>query len=96
MTRKSRAVYDKLDRPPEPEELHYASLRVGAEPGAHHLILDSPADTIELIHRARNREGFASGALLAAEWLAAPGPEGPRQGVFTMDDVLEGVLGKAE
>jgi 4-hydroxy-tetrahydrodipicolinate reductase len=97
MTRKTKAVYDKLDRPPLPEELHFASLRVGAAPGTHNLTLDSPADTIEITHTARNREGFASGAILAAEWLVGcPGPGKPtgeiRRGVFTMDDALAGVL----
>jgi 4-hydroxy-tetrahydrodipicolinate reductase len=84
MTRKTAAVYDKLARPPEADELHIASLRVGSVPGVHSLIFDSPADTIEITHTARNREGLASGAIAAAEWLAAA----PRAGVFTMEDVL--------
>jgi 4-hydroxy-tetrahydrodipicolinate reductase len=90
-SRKKKAVWDRLNRPPGEDELHFASLRAGSLPGTHTLIFDSPADTIELVHRARNREGFALGALQAAEWLAAP-PEG-RRGVFTMDDVLEEILG---
>jgi 4-hydroxy-tetrahydrodipicolinate reductase len=88
MKRKNRAVYDKLDRPPAPEELHYASLRVGAVPGVHRLFFDSPADTIEITHTARSREGFAAGALVAAEWLGAQ----KRSGVFTMDQVLTDIL----
>ena len=39
-------------------------------------------DTIEIKHTAHNREGFALGAVIAAEWLAG------KQGVFTMKDVL--------
>jgi 4-hydroxy-tetrahydrodipicolinate reductase len=95
MSRKSTAVYETLNRPPEPEELHYASLRLGAVPGVHSLIFDSPADSIEIIHSARNREGLAMGALRAARWLARDGEEGqePRRGVFTMDDVLADILG---
>ncbi len=97
MTRKSVAVYDTLDRPPRPEELHYPSLRVGAVPGTHTLIFDSSADSIEITHTARSREGFARGAVRAAEWLVrCPGPGqaagGPRSGVFTMDDVLAELL----
>jgi 4-hydroxy-tetrahydrodipicolinate reductase len=88
MKRKTRAVYDKLDRPPAPEELHYSSLRVGAVPGIHSLCFDSPADTIEITHTARSREGFAAGALIAAEWLGAQ----KRSGVFTMDHVLADIL----
>jgi 4-hydroxy-tetrahydrodipicolinate reductase len=73
---------------------------VGSQPGVHTLIFDSPADTIEITHSARNREGFAAGAVRAAEWLARrSGPGGDagerRRGVFTMDDVLTDVL-KAE
>jgi 4-hydroxy-tetrahydrodipicolinate reductase len=94
MSRKKKPVWEMLNRPPSAEELHFGSLRVGSLPGIHSLIFDSPADTIEITHTARNREGFASGALLAAEWLAAREPGGKaRRGVFTMDDVLAGILG---
>ena len=61
-----------------------ASTRAGMIPGTHTVGFDGPSDTIELTHRARDRRGFASGALLAARWL--PG----RQGWFTMADVLRG------
>jgi 4-hydroxy-tetrahydrodipicolinate reductase len=74
MGRKTTAVYEMLNRPPRPEELHYASLRLGAAPGVHTLIFDSPADSIEIIHSTRNREGLARGALLAARWLVRAGP----------------------
>jgi 4-hydroxy-tetrahydrodipicolinate reductase len=98
MGRKTTAVYEALDRPPRPEELHYASLRLGAVPGVHSLILDSPADSIEITHSARNREGLANGALRAARWLLrcpGPGQEAgkPRQGIFTIDDALAEILG---
>jgi 4-hydroxy-tetrahydrodipicolinate reductase len=94
MTRKKRAVWETLNRPPAAEELHYPSLRLGAAPGQHSLFFDSPADTIEITHTARGREGFASGAILGAEWLIAPAETGePRRGVFTMDDVLENIIG---
>ena len=88
MTRKKKAVYEKLERPPEADELHYASLRVGSVPGIHSLVFDSAADTIEITHTARNREGLAAGAILAAEWLAAK----KRIGVFTVDDALADLL----
>jgi 4-hydroxy-tetrahydrodipicolinate reductase len=98
MGRKTTAVYETLNRPPKPEELHYASLRLGATPGVHTLILDSPADSIEIIHSARNREGLANGALRAACWLVrcpGPGQEAgePRRGVFTIEDVLADSIG---
>jgi 4-hydroxy-tetrahydrodipicolinate reductase len=96
MKRKNKAAYETLNRPPEANELHFSSLRVGAAPGVHSLIFDSPADTIEITHTARSREGFAAGAILAAQWLVnCPGPGQPagktRQGIFTMDDVLNGL-----
>ncbi|MDR2807712.1 MAG: 4-hydroxy-tetrahydrodipicolinate reductase [Spirochaetaceae bacterium] len=84
MPRKTSVVWDKLDRPPEPHELHFASLRAGAVPGTHGIIVDSQSDTIEIRHTARNREGFAAGAFLAAQWLVAE----KRSGVFTMEDFL--------
>jgi 4-hydroxy-tetrahydrodipicolinate reductase len=96
MKRKKKAVFETLDRPPATDEFHYPSLRVGSVPGIHTLIFDSPADTIEITHTARSREGFALGAVRAAEWLVScPGPGQPagarRRGIFTMDDVLAGL-----
>lgn len=88
MTRKKKAVYTMLEKKPEADELHYASLRVGSVPGTHSLIFDSAADTIEITHTVRSREGFVAGTVLAAEWLAAK----KRAGVFTVDDVLADIL----
>ena len=59
-----------------------SSARAGMIPGTHTVGFDSASDTIELIHRARDRRGFASGALLAAKWIHG------RAGWFTMQDVL--------
>ncbi|MDR0598088.1 MAG: 4-hydroxy-tetrahydrodipicolinate reductase [Treponema sp.] len=97
MTRKKKAVYETLsDRPPAAEELHFPSLRLGSMPGLHAVAFDSPADTIEITHTARSRDGLALGAIRAAEWLvnAAPGkPAGAaRKGVFTIDNVMEDIL----
>jgi 4-hydroxy-tetrahydrodipicolinate reductase len=61
-----------------------SSTRAGAIPGTHTVGFDGASDTIELTHSARDRRGFAAGALLAARWL-----EG-RRGWFTMQDVLRG------
>jgi 4-hydroxy-tetrahydrodipicolinate reductase len=58
------------------------SNRAGAHPGTHEIGFDSAADTITLRHSARSREGFARGALKAAQWL--PG----HRGVFKFEDVL--------
>ena len=61
-----------------------SSTRAGAIPGIHTVGFDGVSDTIELTHTARDRRGFAAGALLAARWI-----EG-RRGWFTMQDVLRG------
>jgi 4-hydroxy-tetrahydrodipicolinate reductase len=64
-----------------------ASTRAGMIPGTHTIGFDGPSDTIELTHRARDRRGFASGALLAARWLRG------RSGWYTMADVLRDQVG---
>ena len=51
-------------------------------PGTHEVTYDSPVDTIRLIHEAKSRDGFALGALLAAEFIVG------RRGVFGMNDLL--------
>jgi 4-hydroxy-tetrahydrodipicolinate reductase len=89
--RKDKAVWETLDRRPEPNELHFPSLRVGSVPGTHSLIFDSPADSIEITHTARSREGFASGAVRAASWLVNGG-SGIRKGFFSIDDMLKEII----
>ena len=59
-----------------------SSSRAGLVPGTHTIGFDGPSDTIELIHTARDRRGFASGALLAAKWIKG------RTGWYSMQDVL--------
>ncbi len=58
------------------------SNRAGAHPGTHEIGFDSAADTITLRHTARSREGFARGALKAAQWI--PG----KKGVFEFKEIL--------
>jgi 4-hydroxy-tetrahydrodipicolinate reductase len=86
--RKKKAVWETMNRKPEADELHFPSLRMGSVPGRHSLFFDSPADTIEITHTARNREGFASGALRAAQWLTG------RQGIYTIDEMLKNIFGE--
>jgi 4-hydroxy-tetrahydrodipicolinate reductase len=59
------------------------SSRAGAEFGLHTLFFDSPDDVVEISHRARGREGFARGAVLAAELVRG------RKGLFRFDQLLE-------
>lgn len=58
------------------------SIREGTVPGTHIVTWDSSIDTISLKHEAKNRKGFALGAVVAAEFIST------RKGVFTMADVL--------
>lgn len=53
----------------KPEQLIIASYREGEVPGTHSVIYDSDVDRIEFKHVAHGRQGFALGAVLAAEWL---------------------------
>jgi len=85
LDRKNKIVWETMNRRPEADELHYPSLRLGNIPGTHSLFFDSPADTIEITHTARSREGFASGAVRAAQWLTSQ----KRQGIFTIDDMMK-------
>jgi 4-hydroxy-tetrahydrodipicolinate reductase len=59
-----------------------SSTRAGTIPGTHTVGFDAASDTIQLTHAARDRRGFALGALLAAKWIQG------RQGWYTMQDVL--------
>ena len=52
-----------------PEELSIQSFRTENVPGTHKVKYESDVDSIEIIHTAKNRRGFATGTLLAAEWL---------------------------
>jgi 4-hydroxy-tetrahydrodipicolinate reductase len=61
-----------------------SSTRAGTIPGVHTVGFDGPSDTIELTHTARDRRGFAVGALVAAKWIHG------RAGWYTMADVLRG------
>jgi 4-hydroxy-tetrahydrodipicolinate reductase len=63
------------------------SVRAGATPGTHLLGYDGAYERVTLVHEARSRDGFAAGALAAAEWL--PG----RPGVHTVEDMLFGEAG---
>jgi 4-hydroxy-tetrahydrodipicolinate reductase len=63
-------------------EIDTGSNRAGAHPGTHEIGFDSAADTITLRHAARSREGFARGALKAAQWIVG------KKGVFEFSDVL--------
>ena len=68
---------------PSPNQIHIETKRIGTIPGTHTVTHNSAVDAIEIKHTAHNREGFALGAVIAAEWIVG------KHGIFTMKDVLE-------
>lgn len=72
-----------------PESVSVASTRAGHIPGTHRVGFDASADQIILSHAARSREGFASGALCAARWIAAG-----RRGVYEFSQVMDEIFEK--
>jgi 4-hydroxy-tetrahydrodipicolinate reductase len=65
-----------------PDDLRIASKRIDQVPGTHVVNWDSAVDSIEIRHTAHSREGFAAGALAAAEWLIG------KKGCFEMKDMV--------
>ena len=63
-----------------------SSTRAGSIPGTHRVGFDASADQILLEHAARSREGFAAGALLAAEWIRG------KRGFYEFTDVMDEIL----
>jgi 4-hydroxy-tetrahydrodipicolinate reductase len=68
------------------KDFSVAATRAGNVPGTHTIGFDGLADTVELIHTARSREGFASGAILAAEWIVG------KKGFYEFTDVMDEIL----
>jgi 4-hydroxy-tetrahydrodipicolinate reductase len=77
--RKEKWVHDDEENP---EELGIKSYRTDNVPGTHIVKYESEEDTIEIIHTAKSRRGFALGALMAAEWING------KKGFFDMKDLL--------
>ncbi len=71
-----------LNENPTATEIEITSKRIDPAPGTHIVTYSSPIDDIEIKHTAHSREGFAAGAVVAAEFLAG------KRGIFSMKDVL--------
>jgi 4-hydroxy-tetrahydrodipicolinate reductase len=71
-----------LDENASDSEIYIDAQRIENVPGTHSVIYDSLVDAIEITHTAHSREGFAYGAVIAAEWIFG------KKGVFTIKDVL--------
>ncbi|MGQ2981968.1 4-hydroxy-tetrahydrodipicolinate reductase [Flavobacterium sp.] len=67
---------------PKEDEIFVDAKRIEGVPGTHTVAYDSEVDSIEIKHTAHSREGFALGAVVAAEWLLG------KNGVYSMKDVL--------
>lgn len=67
---------------PKSAELEITAKRIENVPGTHEVSYRSKIDSIEIKHTAHSREGFALGAVIAAEWIHG------KKGIFTMNDVL--------
>lgn len=67
---------------PKPKEIGILAKRIENVPGTHEINYESEVDSISIKHTAHSREGFALGAVIAAEWIH------DKTGVYTMKDVL--------
>ena len=72
----------ETDTPAPQDQLPIRAIRQGEIPGIHTVRYTSPVDTLAIRHEAFSREGFALGAVIAAEWIVG------RRGIFSMRDVL--------
>jgi 4-hydroxy-tetrahydrodipicolinate reductase len=70
----------------DPGALHVTSARIGRVFGRHTVTIESEVDEITLEHNAKSRDGFALGAVKAAEWLDG------RSGFFSLEDAIESWL----
>jgi 4-hydroxy-tetrahydrodipicolinate reductase len=86
-----KTAYNKWihsEKAPEENELPIYAQRIDDVKGTHHVCYTSEIDTIEISHIAHTREGFALGAVVAAEWLTKQ----DKHGVFTMKNVLSQLM----
>lgn len=67
---------------PESNEIHIEAKRIDKVPGTHEITYNSEIDAISIKHTAHSRQGFAQGAVIAAEWIK------DKKGIFSMKDVL--------
>ena len=93
----SKIIMDEVDSKTEiltetskvrilPEQLHATSTRGGEIAGTHTVYIDSIADTIELTHRAKNRLGFALGAIEAAKWIYE------KKGFYEFSEIMDNIF----
>ena len=71
------------DKEPTGDQLEITAFRRDEVPGIHTIIYESDVDTISMTHDAKSREGFALGAVVAAEFING------KKGFYTMDDLMK-------
>jgi 4-hydroxy-tetrahydrodipicolinate reductase len=86
----AQGIIENLDRvsswtmdDPKDDQIKITAIREDEIPGIHTITYDSDFDTIQIKHTAKGREGFATGAVMAAEFLVG------KKGFFTMEDLLQ-------
>jgi 4-hydroxy-tetrahydrodipicolinate reductase len=79
---KNKILLDNAEKPVAENSLQITSSRVGKVVGIHEVSFDGVSDNITLTHSGKNRDGYASGSVAAADWLQG------KQGVFTAKDWL--------
>ena len=77
-----RKKHWELDKKSDKDCIPIYSIREGEVPGTHNIKYDSPIDSIEIVHTAKNRKGLALGAILAAEFIQN------KTGYFSMSDIM--------
>jgi len=85
---KNQLLFAPPDGAMDPQALHVTSTRAGRIPGTHEIGFEGIYDSIQLRHTAHSREGFAYGAIRAAEWIS------DKKGIFTMQDFMDHLIKK--
>ncbi len=88
ITRKKKQVSGDVSGPVPKEDLHFSASRGGYQFGEHSVMFDGPDDMITLTHHAKNRDGFANGAIDCALWLERKNHDG----YYTINNYLKEVL----
>ncbi|MDX2129260.1 MAG: 4-hydroxy-tetrahydrodipicolinate reductase [Chloroherpetonaceae bacterium] len=93
MPRKKQIITDaNLLEIGNPSQLLISSMRLGKVFGIHRFHADSEFDSIEISHQAKNRIGFAQGAIEVAKWMSRE--QGGKKGFYTIDDYIDDILNK--
>ncbi len=80
---KKKLETGRLDRKIETDELHFASIRGGRNPGMHQVVFDSEADSIILSDQNHSRRGYAEGSVMTAEFISN------KKGTYSFDSLFE-------